>query len=93
MTTKLNKPVKRMSNELIRDRSKLRGLVITLYPAGHIGLRLAGCRSEETIPLAAVYERAIKMRLAQQAREKDERRAAKQGKSYAEYVRVKRKRG
>lgn len=74
MTTTLTKPVKRRSNTLRRDRAKMRAIVITLYPAGFIGLRLEGTRREETIPLEHVYERAIKMRLALAKAEKAAKR-------------------
>lgn len=64
MTTRLTKPVKRLSNELYRDKSKYRNIIVCIYPAGFIGLRLQGTRREETIPLSSVYERAIKTRVA-----------------------------
>lgn len=65
MTTTLHKPVKRRTNEAvtIRDRSKWRKLVVTLYPAGHMGLRLEGTRREETILLECVYEQAVRSRV------------------------------
>lgn len=77
MTTQLTKPVKRRSNEMRRDRGKYRAIVITVYPAGFIGLRLEGTRTEETIPIEAAYERAIKMRLASEQLEKARARKAK----------------
>jgi hypothetical protein len=39
-------------------------------------LRLQGTRREETIPIEAVYERAVKMRLALEQAEKRKRRPA-----------------
>lgn len=42
----LKKAVTRRSDELMRDRSKYRRIVVTLYPAGFIGLRLERCRRE-----------------------------------------------
>jgi hypothetical protein len=74
MTTILHKPVKRRTRELRRDRGKLRAIIVTLYPAGHIGLRLHGTRREETIPIEAVYERAVKMRLTLEQAEKRKQR-------------------
>jgi hypothetical protein len=76
MTTTLHKPVKRRTNEVRRDRGKLRAVIVTLYPAGHIGLRLQGTRHEETIPIEAVYERAVKMRLAFEQAERRKKREA-----------------
>lgn len=91
MTTKLNKQIKRITNELRRDRSHNRNIIITLYPSGVIGLRLKGLRSEETIPMQVVYERAVKMRLAAEQRTKDEKRAAKAGVPYHTWCRRKRR--
>lgn len=72
MTTTLKKPVTRRTGEnvTVRDRSKWRKIVVTLYPAGFIGLRLEKTRREETITLEAVYERAIMSRVARERMEK-----------------------
>ena len=64
MTTPLNKSVSRVSQERVRDGSKYRNLVITLYPSGDIGLRPQGTRREERYPLEAVYHIALKARVA-----------------------------
>ncbi len=77
MTTKLTKPIKRRSNELRRDRGKYRAIIIAVYPAGFIGFRLEGTRKEETMPIEAAYERAIKMRLAAEKSDKEKARKAK----------------
>jgi hypothetical protein len=77
MTTHLSKPVKRKSNEVRRDRGKYRAIIVTMYPAGHFGLRLEGTRHEETIPIEVVFERAVKMRLAFEKAEKQRKRDAK----------------
>src|SRR6267378_2064060 len=45
--TPLKKALTRRSEELYRDRSKFRRIVVTLYPAGFIGLRLEKCRRQE----------------------------------------------
>ena len=52
--TPLEKPVTRRSDEFYRDGSKFRRIVVTLHPAGFIGLRLEKCRYEETISSAAL---------------------------------------
>lgn len=77
MTTRLTKPVRRKSNEVRRDRGKYRHIIVTIYPAGFIGMRLEGTRKEETILIEAAYERAIKMRMAFEKSEKAKARAAK----------------
>jgi hypothetical protein len=50
--TPLKKAVTRRSDELYRG-SKRRRIVVTLYPAGFIGLRLEKCRREETLSIRA----------------------------------------
>ena len=64
MTTPLNKSVSRVCQERVRDGSKYRNLVITLYPSDDIGLRPQGTRREERYPLEAVYHIALKARVA-----------------------------
>jgi hypothetical protein len=61
--TPLKKAVTRRSEELMRDRSKFRRIVVTLYPAGFIGLRLEKCRHEETLSIRAAYETAAQTRV------------------------------
>lgn len=61
--TSLKKAVTRRSDELYRDGSKRRRIVVTLYPAGFIGLRLEKCRREETLSIRAAYETAVLTRV------------------------------
>lgn len=81
MTTELTKPVRRRSNEYRRDRSKMRRIIVAIYPGGYIGLRLEKTRREETIPILAAYDVAVKMRVAgeraERARAKKARREAR----------------
>ena len=72
--TPLKKAVMRRSEELMRDRSKYRRIVVTLYPAGFIGLRLEKCRREETLSIRGAYETAVQTRVM---RERAERRNGK----------------
>ena len=53
----------RRSEEVYRDRSTFRRIVVTLHPAGYIGLRLEKCRHEETLSIRAAYETAVKTRV------------------------------
>lgn len=62
--TDLSKPVRRRSADYKRDGGKLRRVVVTLYPAGYIGLRLERTRREETLPITAAFDAAVKMRVA-----------------------------
>jgi hypothetical protein len=68
--TPLKRTVSRRSEELYRDRSSYRRIVVTLYPAGYIGLRLEKCRHEETLSLCAAYETAIKTRVMRERAER-----------------------
>lgn len=85
MTTKLTKPVRRDTEELVRDRGKMRRIIVTVYPGGvgpdYLGLRLKGCRREETITLRACLDLATKQRViyerALKAKEKKLRREGK----------------
>lgn len=61
--TRLNKKVTRHSDTTVRDGSKLRALVVTLYPGGLLGLRPAKTRREELVPLDFVYSFAVKLRV------------------------------
>jgi len=61
--TPLKKAVTRRSEELMRDRSKYRRIVVTLYPAGFIGLRLEKCRREETLSIRGAYETTVQTRV------------------------------
>jgi hypothetical protein len=72
--TPLKKAVRRRSEELMRDRSKYRRIVVTLYPGGFIGLRLEKCRREETPSIRGAYETAVLTRVM---RERTERRNGK----------------
>lgn len=89
--TPLKKPIKRRSEELVRDGSKFRRLVVVVYPSGFIGLRPEGTRREETITIKLVWEKAVQARVLREARERDDKRAAKLGMSYGQYVRRKRR--
>jgi hypothetical protein len=57
-----------------RSEEKYRRIVVTLYPAGFIGLRLEKCRHEETLSIRAAYETAVVTRVM---RERAQRRAGK----------------
>lgn len=61
--TPLKSRVTRRSEELIRDRSKYRRIIVSLHPGGFIGLRLEKCRKEETISIRAAYECAVQSRV------------------------------
>lgn len=89
--TPLKKPIRRRSEEYIRDGSKMRRLIVVVYPSGFIGLRPEGTRREETITIKAAWEKAVAMRVVREQRERDEKRAAKLGMSYGQYVRRKRR--
>ena len=64
----------RRSEDLYRDRSTYRRIVVTLHPAGFIGLRLEKSRREETLSMRAAYETAVQTRVM---RERAQRRNGK----------------
>jgi hypothetical protein len=73
--TPLKTAVTRRSEELYRDGSKFRRIVVTLYPAGFIGLRLEKCRHQETLSIRAAYETAVQTRVMRQAHRAPQRQA------------------
>lgn len=73
--TPLKKSVTRRSEELYRDRSRYRRIVVTLHPAGFIGLRLEKCRREETLSLRAAYETAVRTRVMRERAERHKNKA------------------
>jgi hypothetical protein len=68
--TPLKKAVTRRSEELYRDGSKFRRIVVTLYPAGFIGLRLEKCRHQETLSIRAAFETAVQTRVMRKQAER-----------------------
>ena len=77
MATELSKPVRRRTDTLIRDGGSPRALVVTVYPGGFFGLRLARRRREETIDFASVWSLAVKQRVAAERAEKAALRKAR----------------
>jgi hypothetical protein len=75
--TPLTRKVTRRSSETYRDRSRLRRIVITLYPAGVIGLRLEKTRHEETLPLRLAFETAVRARVAFERAQKAKRKGGR----------------
>jgi hypothetical protein len=75
--TPLTRKVTRRSYETYRDRSKLRRIVVTLYPTGFIGLRLEKTRQEETPSLSAAYEMAVRARVAFERSRKAKRKGGR----------------
>jgi hypothetical protein len=74
--TKLNKPVRRVSDELVRSAGKSRPLVVTIHPHGYLELRPQGTRQKEVVSLKACFDLAQKLRVRG---EKRERKEAKRG--------------
>ena len=61
--TDLTRPVRRRSEQLKRSGGRFRRIVVSIYPAGFIGLRLERTRQEELLPIEAAYDVAVKMRV------------------------------
>jgi len=77
MATALTKRVTRRTEVTVRDGSKRRPLVVTIYPGGYFGLRPAKCHKEETIGFEEVYSMAVKMRVASERATKARNRKSK----------------
>ena len=75
--TPLTRKVTRRSSETYRDRSKMRRIVVTLYPSGVIGLRLEKTRQEETLSLRLAYETAVRARVAFERARKAKRKGGR----------------
>lgn len=72
--TPLTKPVRRRTENMIRDGGKRRNLIVTLYPGGVIGLRPSKTRREEVLSVEAAYDLAVKQRVAKERVEKKKAR-------------------
>lgn len=71
---KAAKPITKRT-EALTPRPKARRIVVTVYPAGHLGLRAERSRREELLDIGAAYCRAVKERvLAERAQRKLNRR-------------------
>lgn len=75
--TDTNKPVRRRTEALVREQGKLRRVIVTIYPSMVLGLRLEKTRREEYLTIHAAYGLAVKARVAQERREKAEKKKAK----------------
>lgn len=75
--TPLNKSVTRKSGATVRDGSRQRELVVTLYPGGTLGLRPAATRREECISLSEIYALAVRRRVHAMLAEKRANRRVK----------------
>lgn len=75
--TKLKKPVRRVSDEWVREQGKLRPIVVSVYPGDVIGFRLLGTRREERTTVRACRDLAIKLRVRAEKRERKEARLGK----------------
>lgn len=56
-------PARTVSNEVVRYRSKLRPICVTMYPSGRIGLRLKGARLEVSVDPRTIYDVGMKIRV------------------------------
>ncbi len=75
--TDLRKPITRRTDSTIRDGSKPRRMVVTLYPCDIIGIRPEKTRREETTTLAAVWQMAVKLRVRTEQAERRAKRRRK----------------
>ena len=67
--------VRRATSAAVFSAGKRRPVIVTIYPDGIIGLRLARSRREEFVDAASEYRRAVLLRVAA------ERAAKRKGKT------------
>lgn len=79
MTTKLKKPVNRITETTRRERGKNREFIVTLYPGDVIGFRFKGCRKEELLPIGLAFNMAIRLRIADDKEKRKKSRLVKRG--------------
>lgn len=75
--TRLTKQVSRFTDAMVRDRGRLRNIVVTLFPNDTLGLRLAKTRKTEIVTLESIYSLAVKQRVALERAEKRKARTEK----------------
>ena len=68
--TDLTKPVKRVSNGLVREAGKTREVVVILRPPNVIGFRAKGCRREYQLTTDVCYSMAVKASVLAEKRQK-----------------------
>lgn len=76
--TPSTKPTTRLSSAYVRERGRLRQLVVTVH-GSLLELRPKGMRCRETLDLAGLYVHAIRSRLAREKFERQKARKAKRG--------------
>lgn len=62
MTTRADKPTTRETYAMVRDRGRMRSVLITITGMG-LELRLKGLRSRETVDAGWLYQHAVKTRV------------------------------
>ena len=72
--TPLRKPVYRLTDTLVRDRSTRRLLIAGLLPGDVIEVRLKGTRQRVSVPIEHVYYLGQRLLAAERAAEKRRRR-------------------
>jgi len=75
--TALRRPVTRETQATIRDRGRVRSLVVTLEPAG-ISLRGKGCRTSYLLPYQSAWLRAVTLEVDRERAERKARRGKRQ---------------
>ena len=73
--TRLTRPVKRETNAVVRDRGRMRPLMVKLEEGGHL-MRLwpKGTRQVYTVPFEAVYRLGVQIRVEEMRAEKAAKR-------------------
>jgi len=75
--TDLTKPVKRVTNGVVRESGRLRDIVVILRPPNLIGFRAKGCRKEYQLTTDALYSLAVKCHVAEEKKRTAKEKAKK----------------
>ena len=70
----LTKPIKKVSEGLVREAGKPRNVVVILRPPNVIGFRAKGCRREYQLTIESCYTMAVKASVAAAKRLKKQKR-------------------
>lgn len=79
MTTKLNKPVRRLTETSRRECGKNRAFVVSLLPGDLISFRFHGCKTEYFLPVGIGFNAAVRLHIEEKKAARKKSRLVKRG--------------
>ena len=79
MATRLNKPVTRESEAVVREAGQIRQIIVSLEPPFLLGFRAKGCRKTYYLTAQACYAMAIRAYALDQKKQKAQNRKQRRG--------------